>query len=144
MRARSPGGRPGWSPATPTHRRARSRLARVPGSAGRQRRQHDHRGKTWPWRYAGASPPAFALPSRTSAAGSSAICFPYSDWGSKNRLSHKVELLSGGQRQSLALVMATITAPKIILLDEHCAALDPKTAGCRDAGDRRGGRAGRP
>lgn len=48
--------------------------------------------------------------------------------GLENRLSHKVELLSGGQRQSLALVMATITAPKIILLDEHCAALDPKTA----------------
>lgn len=48
--------------------------------------------------------------------------------GLEDRLSHKVELLSGGQRQSLALVMATITTPKIILLDEHCAALDPKTA----------------
>lgn len=48
--------------------------------------------------------------------------------GLEDRLTHKVELLSGGQRQSLALVMATITTPKIILLDEHCAALDPKTA----------------
>lgn len=48
--------------------------------------------------------------------------------GLENRLSQKVELLSGGQRQSLALVMATITTPRILLLDEHCAALDPKTA----------------
>lgn len=48
--------------------------------------------------------------------------------GLENRLTQKVELLSGGQRQSLALVMATIIAPRILLLDEHCAALDPKTA----------------
>lgn len=48
--------------------------------------------------------------------------------GLEKRLTHKVELLSGGQRQSLALAMAIITLPRIILLDEHTAALDPKTA----------------
>jgi putative ABC transport system ATP-binding protein len=48
--------------------------------------------------------------------------------GLENRLTHKVELLSGGQRQSLALAMAIVTTPRLLLLDEHCAALDPKTA----------------
>jgi len=49
--------------------------------------------------------------------------------GLEERLTSKVELLSGGQRQSLALIMAIITEPAVLLLDEHCAALDPKTAG---------------
>ena len=40
----------------------------------------------------------------------------------------KVDLLSGGQRQALTLLMATINKPKLLLLDEHTAALDPKTA----------------
>ena len=48
--------------------------------------------------------------------------------GLENRLSHKVGLLSGGQRQALTLLMATLLKPKILLLDEHTAALDPKTA----------------
>ena len=48
--------------------------------------------------------------------------------GLENRLEQKVGSLSGGQRQSLALAMAVLTAPKLLLLDEHCAALDPKTA----------------
>ena len=48
--------------------------------------------------------------------------------GLENRLGHKVDLLSGGQRQSLALLMAVLTTPKLLLLDEHTAALDPKTA----------------
>jgi len=48
--------------------------------------------------------------------------------GLEDRLTSKVELLSGGQRQSLALIMAIITEPAVLLLDEHCAALDPKTA----------------
>jgi putative ABC transport system ATP-binding protein len=48
--------------------------------------------------------------------------------GLENRMSQKVELLSGGQRQSLALLMAVLTTPKLLLLDEHTAALDPKTA----------------
>lgn len=48
--------------------------------------------------------------------------------GLEMRLSDKVGLLSGGQRQALTLLMATIQKPKILLLDEHTAALDPKTA----------------
>ena len=48
--------------------------------------------------------------------------------GLENRLSDKVGLLSGGQRQALTLLMATLKEPKILLLDEHTAALDPKTA----------------
>ena len=45
--------------------------------------------------------------------------------GLENRLKTKVGLLSGGQRQALTLLMATIVKPKILLLDEHTAALDP-------------------
>lgn len=47
--------------------------------------------------------------------------------GLEDRLSDKVGLLSGGQRQALTMLMATITRPDILLLDEHTAALDPKT-----------------
>ena len=50
------------------------------------------------------------------------------DLGLENRMKSKVGLLSGGQRQALTLVMATLQKPKILLLDEHTAALDPKTA----------------
>lgn len=50
------------------------------------------------------------------------------DLGLETRLSSKVGLLSGGQRQALTLLMATLTNPKLLLLDEHTAALDPKTA----------------
>ncbi|SEA37225.1 putative ABC transport system ATP-binding protein [Desulfuromusa kysingii] len=46
----------------------------------------------------------------------------------ENRLKDSVGLLSGGQRQALTLLMATLVKPKILLLDEHTAALDPKTA----------------
>lgn len=48
--------------------------------------------------------------------------------GLEDRLTTKVELLSGGQRQALTLVMATLQRPKLLLLDEHTAALDPNTA----------------
>lgn len=50
------------------------------------------------------------------------------DLGLETRLSAKVGLLSGGQRQALTLLMATLQQPKLLLLDEHTAALDPKTA----------------
>lgn len=50
------------------------------------------------------------------------------DLGLENRLKDKAGLLSGGQRQALTLLMATLVKPKILLLDEHTAALDPKTA----------------
>ena len=48
--------------------------------------------------------------------------------GLENRLESKVGLLSGGQRQAVTLLMATMAEPKLLLLDEHTAALDPKTA----------------
>ncbi len=48
--------------------------------------------------------------------------------GLEKRMTAKVGLLSGGQRQALTLLMATLTDPKLLLLDEHTAALDPKTA----------------
>lgn len=48
--------------------------------------------------------------------------------GLEDRLSSKVGLLSGGQRQAVTLLMATLKKPKLLLLDEHTAALDPKTA----------------
>lgn len=50
------------------------------------------------------------------------------DLGLEDRLTTKVGLLSGGQRQALTLLMATLTRPDLLLLDEHTAALDPKTA----------------
>ena len=48
--------------------------------------------------------------------------------GLEDRMTQKVGLLSGGQRQALTLLMATLKKPKLLLLDEHTAALDPKTA----------------
>lgn len=50
------------------------------------------------------------------------------DLGLEDRLRDKVGLLSGGQRQALTLLMATLKNPKLLLLDEHTAALDPRTA----------------
>ena len=50
------------------------------------------------------------------------------DLGLEDRLTARVGLLSGGQRQALTLLMATMNKPKLLLLDEHTAALDPKTA----------------
>ena len=50
------------------------------------------------------------------------------DLGLEDRLTSKVGLLSGGQRQALTLLMASLKKPKLLLLDEHTAALDPKTA----------------
>ncbi len=48
--------------------------------------------------------------------------------GLENRLETRVDLLSGGQRQALSLTMACLLKPQILVLDEHCAALDPRTA----------------
>ncbi|HFI0463437.1 TPA: ABC transporter ATP-binding protein [Streptococcus suis] len=50
------------------------------------------------------------------------------DLGLENRLTTEVEYLSGGQRQALTLLMATLRRPELLLLDEHTAALDPKTS----------------
>ena len=50
------------------------------------------------------------------------------DMGLEDRMKQPVGLLSGGQRQALTLLMATLVTPKLLLLDEHTAALDPATA----------------
>ena len=50
------------------------------------------------------------------------------DLGLETRMTSKVGLLSGGQRQAITLLMAALKQPKLLLLDEHTAALDPKTA----------------
>lgn len=50
------------------------------------------------------------------------------DLGLEDRLTSKVGLLSGGQRQAITLLMATLESPKLLMLDEHTAALDPQTA----------------
>lgn len=50
------------------------------------------------------------------------------DLGLENKLDTQVKFLSGGQRQALSLIMATLKKPKLLLLDEHTAALDPKTS----------------
>ena len=50
------------------------------------------------------------------------------DLGLDTRMTTKMGLLSGGQRQAITLLMATLKRPKLLLLDEHTAALDPKTA----------------
>lgn len=50
------------------------------------------------------------------------------DLGLENFMNKKISLLSGGQRQAITLLMATLQKPKLLLLDEHTAALDPKTA----------------
>lgn len=55
-------------------------------------------------------------------------CLKDLNLGLEDRLKSKVGLLSGGQRQALSLLMATIHPPKLLILDEHTAALDPKTA----------------
>ena len=55
-------------------------------------------------------------------------CLHALDLGLEDRMTAKVGLLSGGQRQALTLLMATMNKPKLLLLDEHTAALDPKTA----------------
>ena len=59
------------------------------------------------------------------------------DLGLEDRMTSKVGLLSGGQRQALTLLMATLKKPSLLLLDEHTAALDPKTAQNKHI-DRRG------
>ena len=50
------------------------------------------------------------------------------DLGLENKLDTQVKFLSGGQRQALSLIMATLKKPKLLLLDEHTSALDPKTS----------------
>ena len=57
-----------------------------------------------------------------------ALAYLRADMGLEDRMKQPVGLLSGGQRQALTLLMATLVTPKLLLLDEHTAALDPATA----------------
>ena len=72
--------------------------------------------------------PSFAWSSKEEDKERFRILLQELDLGLENRMSDKVGLLSGGQRQALTLLMATLNQPKLLLLDEHTAALDPKTA----------------
>ena len=63
--------------------------------------------------------------------------------GLEDRLTSKVGLLSGGQRQALTLLMATLQKPKLLLLDEHTAALDPEDRS-QSTGNHRNDRQPRP
>ena len=90
---------------------------------------HADRGKSGPGRPPRPDPrPAVrALPS-CGTGGVQGTAPEVLDLGLEDRLTAKVGLLSGGQRQALTLLMATLKKPKLLLLDEHTAALDPKTA----------------
>ncbi|HIU64148.1 MAG TPA: ABC transporter ATP-binding protein [Candidatus Avacidaminococcus intestinavium] len=72
--------------------------------------------------------PTFAWGLRNEEREQFRILLQELDLGLENRLTDRVGLLSGGQRQALTLLMATINQPQLLLLDEHTAALDPKTA----------------
>ena len=84
--------------------------------------------KTLPWHCAAANPEDSAGASKRMKRTSTVRHWHSSIWGLQTRMTSKVGLLSGGQRQALTLLMATLQKPKLLLLDEHTAALDPKTA----------------
>ena len=91
-------------------------------------RHHAASRKIWRWRPAGASPAAWAGASPRRSGRTTGSCCGTLGLGLEDRLTSKVGLLSGGQRQALTLLMASLKQPKLLLLDEHTAALDPKTA----------------
>ena len=80
-----------------------------------------------PWRCAAANPEDSAGASKNEK-DFYREALAQLDLGLQTRMTSKVGLLSGGQRQALTLLMATLQKPKLLLLDEHTAALDPKTA----------------
>ena len=91
--------------------------------------QHDHRGKSGAGLPAGVGKAVALL--RGHGEGSrrdSGKSCAQLELGLEDRMDHPVGLLSGGQRQALTLLMATLVTPKLLLLDEHTAALDPATA----------------
>ena len=94
--------------------------------------------RIWLWPGAGASGAPCAAASPRRSGRSTKSCSRSSNLGLDGpRLTSKVGLLSGGQRQALTLLMATLQKPKVLLLDERTAALDPKTAAeVPDATDR--------
>ena len=99
----------------------------LPGSYDWNRHHHVHRGK-----YGNCSPPWqktwVKLGNHEGRTRHYREMLKTLDLGLEDRLTSKVGLLSGGQRQAITLLMASIQKPKLLLLDEHTAALDPKTA----------------
>mgnify|MGYP000378069464 FL=1 len=81
-----------------------------------------------PWHCAAANPEDSAGASKKNEKDFYREALAQLDLGLQTRMTSKVGLLSGGQRQALTLLMATLQKPKLLLLDEHTAALDPKTA----------------
>ena len=84
--------------------------------------------KTSPWPPAGEAAAPCAPASPRPSGREYRELLATLDLGLENRLTSKVGLLSGGQRQALTLLMASLVKPRLLLLDEHTAALDPKTA----------------
>ena len=110
-------------------KRARYFGPRVPGPHDGHRRRLCGSRKIWRWRPAAANAAGSAGPSPPPTVKISAGSSRQLDLGLEDRLSSKVGLLSGGQRQALTLLMAAYEkASRLLLLDEHTAALDPKTA----------------
>lgn len=94
----------------------------------RHRAQHDHRGKSGAGLSAGVGKRSpFSVVTAKDRAGFREKLAQL-ELGLEDRMDHPVGLLSGGQRQALTLLMATLVTPKLLLLDEHTAALDPATA----------------
>ena len=112
----------------PEHKRAKFHRPGVPGPHDGHRPHHADRGKSGP----GSPPrpaPRAGLGQITKAERAKyRDLLADLDLGLEDRLTSKVGLLSGGQRQALTLLMASLKRPKLLLLDEHTAALDPKTA----------------
>ncbi len=106
----------------------RPRGPRVPGSAGRQLRRAVDRGEPGPGRPRAASGAASLGAQRQAPRPVSANASPRSNLGLENRMRDRMDLLSGGQRQAVSLVMATLAGSDVLLLDEHTAALDPGMA----------------
>ncbi len=108
--------------AAPRSSRASSRT-RSPAAAPTSRSR-----RTWRSRRRAACGAASRWPSTPGVATISAPALNRLGLGLENRLGDRMGLLSGGQRQAVSLLMATLQPMKILLLDEHTAALDPKTA----------------
>ena len=102
--------------------------ARVPGPARRQLRGADDRGEPGARRGARAARAACARRSTATLRERLRARLARLGLGLEHRLADRMGLLSGGQRQAVSLLMATLAPMKILLLDEHTAALDPKTA----------------
>ena len=113
---------PAGAQAGPVHRPG------VSGPHDGHRRHHAASRRTWPWPPAAGRRRSLRCGITSTEREQYRELLKILDLGLEDRLTSKVGLLSGGQRQALTLLMATLKKPKLLLLDEHTAALDPKTA----------------